>query len=481
MKNLNSKLLPYLVAVIIAITIGIQVFWNLEQYKTNKQRYINDIQIALDNSIEGYFAEISKTDLITFLDVDKDTTFSTNRVTNFIKKTKAIQSITIEEIETTESKENAKKDVISGIRSLEIYPETKVIYGKKALDSLGDLSLFLNKLSLSIARDSIDLTLLDSVLNKELSRKQLSIKYQIKEFKKDSLLQQYPEQIGALALNTITKSTLLKPGQKITLLFENASFLIFKRGLAGIFMSVFLAVAIISTLFYLIHIINKQKQLAEIKNDLISNITHEFKTPITTVVAAIEAIKDFNQENDKEKTNNYLNISQQQLVRLNTMVEKLLETATLDSDKLRLTKEKTDLIALLDNLVEKHKLVSPNKKIVFKSAISEWAIHVDVFHFENALNNILDNAVKYGGDTIEIQINKVLTKVDIDFIDNGRGISKTHADKIFEKFYRIPTGNRHDVKGFGIGLYYSKKIIEKHGGHLLLLPELKSTVFKIQL
>jgi two-component system phosphate regulon sensor histidine kinase PhoR len=479
MKKLNSKLLPYLIAVIIAATIGIQVFWNLEQYKTNKQRYINDVQIALDNSIEGYFSEISKTDLITFLDIDKDTTFSKNRATNFIKNTKATKNITIEQIETTESKENIKKDIISGMRSIKIYPETKIIYGKKALDSLGDLSLFLNKLSLSIARDSIDLTLLDSILNKELSRKQLSIKYQIKEFTKDSLLQQYPIEIGALALSTITKSTLLKPEQEITLLFENASFLIFKRGLAGIFMSVFLAIAIISTLFYLTHIIKKQKQLAEIKNDLISNITHEFKTPITTVATAIEAIRNFNQENDTEKTNNYLNISQQQLVKLNTMVEKLLETATLDSDKLLLTKEKTDLIPLLQNLIQKHELVSPNKKIVFKSSIAALALLVDPFHLENALNNILDNASKYGGDTIEIEINKVLDKVEIRFTDNGKGISKTHSEKIFEKFYRIPTGNRHDVKGFGIGLYYSKKIIEKHGGQVLLQSQPGLTVFKI--
>jgi two-component system phosphate regulon sensor histidine kinase PhoR len=365
------------------------------------------------------------------------------------------------------------------MRSIKIYPETKVIYGKKALDSLGDLSLFLNKLSLSIARDSIDLTLLDSILNKELSRKQLSIKYQIKEFTKDSLLQQYPIDIGALALSTITKSTLLKPEQEITLLFENASFLIFKRGLAGIFMSVFLAIAIISTLFYLTHIIKKQKQLAEIKNDLISNITHEFKTPITTVATAIEAIRDFNQENDTEKTNNYLNISQQQLVKLNTMVEKLLETAILDSDKLLLTKEKTDLIPLLQNLIQKHELVSPNKKIVFKSSIAALALQVDPFHLENALNNILDNALKYGGDTIEIEINKVLDKVEIRFTDDGKGISKTYSEKIFEKFYRIPTGNRHDVKGFGIGLYYSKKIIEKHGGQVLLQSQPGLTVFKI--
>jgi len=474
-------MLPYIIAITIAITIGIQIFWNLDQYKSNKLRYINDTQIALDNSIEAYFAEISKTDLVTFLDVDKDTTYSSDRASNFIEKNIKISNIKIDQIDISDSDIKSKQNAISEIKNAQIFPKTKVVYGQKALDSMGDLNSFLNKMTLSITRDSLDLVLLDSLLKDELIRKNMIINYQLVELKKDSLLQQLPLKPNQLALETFSKSTLLKPDQKIQLNFENASYLIFKRGMAGIILSLFLSIAIISTLFYLIRIIKSQKQLAEIKNDLINNITHEFKTPITTVATAIEAIRDFNKKNDKEKTNNYLNISQQQLVKLNTMVEKLLETATLDSDALMLTKEPTDLVDLLQNLVQKYTLVSLHKKIRFTSSSEKLVLNLDPFHFENALNNIVDNAIKYGGDTITIELNQVSNDTEIRFIDNGKGITKAHSEKIFDKFYRIPTGNRHDVKGFGIGLYYSKKIIEKHGGRLFLTSEPNATIFKIQI
>lgn len=481
MKKFSSKLLPYIIAITIAITIGIQIFWNFQNYQANKLRYINDVQIALDNSVEGYFAEISKTDLVTFLDVDKDTTYSSDRASSFIKKNNVIKKIAIENIETTESKDSVKKNIISGIKSARIFPKTKVVYGQKALDNMGDLSAFLNKMSISIARDSIKLILLDSILKTELERKQLMIAYQLSELKNDSLLQKYPLNKNNLKLTTASKSTLLRPNQQLFLNFENASLLIFKKGLASIIMSLFLAIAIICTLFYLIQIIKSQKQLAEIKNDLINNITHEFKTPITTVATAIEAIKNFNQKNDKEKTENYLNISQRQLEKLNTMVEKLLETATLDSDQLVLDKEKSDIIKLLQGLVAKHQLIASNKNFKFSSTTEKFECIVDSFHFENALNNIVDNAVKYGGSTIEVQVIQILNTTEIRIIDDGNGIPKKHLEKIFEKFYRIPKGNQHDVKGFGIGLYYSKKIIEKHGGHLLVTSEPSATIFKIQI
>ena len=104
---------------------------------------------------------------------------------------------------------------------------------------------------------------------------------------------------------------------------------------------------------------------------------------------------------------------------------------------------------------------------------------IDPFHFENALSNLVDNAIKYGGNNIKIDIHSNLTSVEIAVEDNGKGIDKNLQEKIFDKFYRIPKGNTHDVKGFGIGLYYSKKIIEKHKGLLNLESTKTKTTFKI--
>ena len=249
----------------------------------------------------------------------------------------------------------------------------------------------------------------------------------------------------------------------------------------GIFLSFLLALGVISSLFYLIKVINQQKQLAEIKNDLISNITHEFKTPITTISTAVEAMENFNATNDKEKTKKYLNISSVQLKKLHNMVEKLLETATLDSESLLLSKEKIYIVQLIEKLINKYNIISSDKQIRFSSNMENLFLEIDEFHFENAVSNLIDNAIKYGGNNIEIAVMSLLKTIEITIADNGEGIDKKEQEKIFDKFYRIPKGNIHDVKGFGIGLFYTKKIIEKHEGTITLISKPGHTVFKISL
>ncbi len=231
----------------------------------------------------------------------------------------------------------------------------------------------------------------------------------------------------------------------------------------------------------MLKIIQQQKELAAIKNDLISNITHEFKTPIATVSTAIEAIENFNVIDDKQKTQQYLAMSAVQLKKLHQMVEKLLETATLDSEQLMLKKETLDVVAMTEKLVNKYQLLSKNKTLIFSSNLQPIYLNIDVFHFENVISNLIDNAIKYGGSTIEIHINSILKSVEISIADDGDGIEKNQQEKVFDKFYRVPKGNTHDVKGFGIGLYYCKKIVEKHRGILVLSSNNNQTIFKITL
>jgi two-component system phosphate regulon sensor histidine kinase PhoR len=250
--------------------------------------------------------------------------------------------------------------------------------------------------------------------------------------------------------------------------------------LLGVFISLILVLAIIGCLFYLLKIIKHQKQLAEVKNDLISNITHEFKTPIATISVALESIKNFNAIKDKEKTKNYLEMSSNQLEKLNTMVEKLLETATLDSGNLELNKDQVDISHLLENLVSKYKIQDSKKEILLNKPKETIMASVDAFHLENAISNIIDNAIKYGGNKIAIVINQTAISFSVSVTDNGNSLDKNNKTQIFEKFYRIPKGNTHDVKGFGIGLYYSKKIVEKHDG-IITLDLDNNTTFKMSL
>ena len=218
--------------------------------------------------------------------------------------------------------------------------------------------------------------------------------------------------------------------------------------------------------------------MAELKNDLINNLTHEFKTPIATISTALEGIDKFNETNDLEKTRKYIGIGQDQLKKLDQMVEKLLETATLEKDEIILNKESVDVSALLRKMLDKYQMTNEKQ---FEAAIDAGVVtRVDPVHFDNAISNLIDNAVKYGGQKIKVTL-RAGQHIALEVTDNGPGMDKRHQDKVFEKFYRIPKGDQHDVKGYGIGLYYTQKIIEKHGGQITLTSKPGKTTFKITL
>ncbi len=224
---------------------------------------------------------------------------------------------------------------------------------------------------------------------------------------------------------------------------------------------------------YMLRTILKQKKLSEVKNDFINNMTHELKTPIATVSAAVEAMQNFNALNDQQKTQKYLSISRQELTRLSDLVEKVLHIAAEEKDDFELYREETDLNDLISHIITNHRLKA-NKKVDFTYTIlSDAMVKVDKTHLSNALNNLVDNAIKYSGEPAEItiQVSRLQDKLKIVVKDNGIGIPHNYQDSIFEKFFRVPTGNLHNVKGFGLGLSYVKKIVEKHGGFIRVKSE----------
>ena len=486
MKRENYRQLIYFIAATIAATIALQVYWNIKNYQANKQRLINEVQISLDNGIESYFADLAKTEVFAFVQGHADSLYSGNTRIS-MSSSSHLDSMFLEVEADTVNWVNSIHGFAHLIDSSEKHTRIRAIRNgsfstiseKNKMDSLTRLQGLANRIIVSITNDSLDFRRLDTLLGQELNRKNIAISYRIKHSRNDSVLGGFGgSNRPGLVLSTLSKSTYLPEDEKLELIFSNPSLTILKRSTTGILLSFVLSMSIIACLLYLLRIVNKQKQLAEIKNDLISNITHEFKTPITTVATALEGLKNFNEVNSKEKTLKYLDISQNQLQKLHLMVEKLLETATLDNDKILLHKEKTDLVILLKMLVEKFQMIS-DKSISYKNNTGALIKEVDPFHFENALANLLDNAVKYGGQQIEVHLNSLLNGIEITVADNGKGIDKTHREKIFEKFYRIPTGNIHDVKGFGIGLFYAKTIIEKHGGTLSLVSDSKNSIFRI--
>lgn len=513
----------YLIALTILTTIVVQFYWNYKNYQENKRQLVNEIQVSFDNAIEEYYADLAEEEFFSFISTTGkypnfkklDSLFPQKKQIKSVRKKTKNVDFSISEIKITDSSkqnsintdsifinltnkimidENIKWNdtLVKKVPFDSLAEEHKIIIkknnlndikvfkGKQASDSLRMIEK-LNPIIISFLNETVEYAQIDSLFKHQLNDKQINLKYGIRHYIDNHIEYNSNETIPEFDVVINSKSTFVKDFESLELAFINPVDEALKRSATGILLSFILALAVIASLFYLLRIINKQKELAEIKNDLISNITHEFKTPITTVSMALEAIENFNANNDQEKTKKYLSISSLQLKKLHQMVEKLLETATLDSEKLFLKKEPINLIELIDKLSQKHQLLATNKTIKFTTNVSEKILSVDAFYLENAVSNLIDNAVKYGGDIIEINCQSLLNNFEIQVADNGGGIDKVQKEKIFDKFYRVPKGNTHDVKGFGIGLYYTKKIIEKHHGKIELTATKNSSVFKITL
>lgn len=243
---------------------------------------------------------------------------------------------------------------------------------------------------------------------------------------------------------------------------------------------------IIFCFVYAIKVIIRQKNLSEVKNDFINNMTHEFKTPIATVSLAVEALQDPDLMNQDKFRKRYLSIIKEENKRLGSQVEKVLQAATLDKKDFKLKIETINLEELLHNAKQNFELQVENKggKILLETAIADPYLEADAFHLSHIINNLLDNANKYAKDEPLIKIKSwdQNGSVFVSIVDNGIGMSKEAQKKIFDKFYRVPTGNLHDVKGFGLGLAYVKTMLEAHQGEISVSSELgKGSTFTIKL
>lgn len=489
MKNQNRII--FFIGLIVIITIAIQFYWNHLQYKDNKQQVLNEIQTSLDNAIDTYYNELSK--MTSYKLVFHQDTTSTEIRVDYTEQNQSVIERDLIDNKFEYFPEYTKSNIIefdlyrkNAVRLIDSNKKLKfvsVFRGKKEIDSLKNIKFNDGILELggSTFHDSVYISKFQTMLNTELERKNFYFDYFL--IQKDSTRTSI-DSIGIsdrirFPFMAVSNSALLPKEGIMELYYPDVFWITLKKGATGILLSFILSGSVIFSLFYLLRIIRKQKQISEIKNDFISNITHELKTPIATVTSAVEGIRKFNINNDPEKTQKYLNISSQQLDKLKVLVEKIMETSVIESKDLILKKENIDLVSLINNIVEKHR-INTNKSITVHSNVDDFVYNADVFHFENALSNLIDNAIKYGGSEIDVRFVKDTNNMVIEVSDNGNGIQKEHQKLIFDKFYRIPNQDKHNVKGFGIGLYYTKNIIEKHSGAIVLKLS-ENTTFRIEL
>lgn len=220
-------------------------------------------------------------------------------------------------------------------------------------------------------------------------------------------------------------------------------------------------------LLSLLRIIRREKKLSAIKNDFISNISHELKTPIATVAAAVEALEGFDALQNPQRTKRYLQISRTELQRLADMVNKILNIARYERQEFELKPEPVNIDDIMEELIGKYSLWD-EKHISFQysNKAGTSTVTADQLHLYNVINNLVDNAVKYSGPqvTIDICFYREKQYYIVQVKDDGIGIAASDLPYIFDKFYRVPSGNIHKIKGHGLGLSYVKHIMEKQGG-----------------
>ena len=284
-------------------------------------------------------------------------------------------------------------------------------------------------------------------------------------------------------IKTSTYNLEVKTEQLI--LIKNWKNIVFKRMALLLIGSLLLFLFVIGLLYYSIKNLITQKKITEVKTDFINNITHELKTPLATLIIATKSLKNKNILEAPDAFRNTIEIVERQNNRLQKLIDQVL-TNSLSSNELVLSKEHIIDNEYFKNLISDFKLSVQHTDlhIINEVYTPEVMLRIDRFHFTTALLNILENAVKYGVEKVEVTLKTELKNGNycISISDNGEGISEKNQKHIFDKFYRVIDGNVHDVKGLGLGLYYTSQIINAHQGSINTESELKKgTTFYIKI
>jgi signal transduction histidine kinase len=353
--------------------------------------------------------------------------------------------------------------------------DIKSLYAKTLHNKTQIVENIVNKLIQSHLRinEKIDNKTLDRIIRAELLLKGLNIPYQyaVKDESGNIIFKSKNYFNYITSKNYIAR---LFPDD----IFDQPNFLILKFPTQKQFIihsmsfilisSISLTIIIIAIIAFALYIIVKQKRLSEIKTDFINNMTHEFKTPISTISLASQMLNDTSIPFESKNYEHLSKLILDESKRLGIQVEKVLHMAVFDRTELKLKLIDTNINELIDNILNNFNLQvkNTNGKIIKNLNAENPYIQIDEMHFTNVILNLLDNAIKYCTENPFINISTYNSSkgIIIEVKDNGVGISKENQKKVFEKFYRVHTGNIHNVKGFGLGLSYVKKITEAHRG-----------------
>lgn len=359
---------------------------------------------------------------------------------------------------------------------------------QRVIKKMFEKAKYVNEMMLQAFRDNVfedahnrfDVLFLDSVVRTELSDDKLPSNFQFMVTDSKGKAVKFPTNLENYSLDLDSSKcfkTQLFPsnmfGENLTLhvFFPTQKTILLREMWLPLLVNLTLVVMIIWALVFMFRTILTQKKLAEMKNDFISNMTHEFKTPISTISLACQAMGDPDMAGDStSQIKPYVKMIDDENKRLGLLVERILQSAILDKGDVNLNLEEILLNEIVHDIVHNanFRIQKNGGEIQLELASELIYIKADRLHTSNAISNLVDNAIKYseGEPSVKIQLLKKGGIIKISVTDKGPGIKKEHINKIFDKLYRIPTGNIHNVKGFGLGLSYVKAICKLHGWNI---------------
>ncbi len=522
MQNNIIRVLIVAIAVAVIALIGMQYYWVQSSVELRKEEFSRNVTDAL-KSVSDYLMRHEAASMIQaqeqnrylFIDdnaEDKinlaggDTNYEYMMVERYVQDGEQVQISISEEqdgIKISDTKETINKELPKfGIevdsevwsfgngggrayRGISLNKELETrIENKKAF--IGEIAKSLTRINFSEKlEERIDSLFLDSILHLALFERGVKTKFQFGVFDENGIFRFGNRSDASEKLKeSIYKTRLFKndlvgkPGY-LKVYFPKEKGFILKSTIFMLLTSLLVVLVIIYIFYWTVKAIIIQKKNSEIKNDFINNMTHELKTPISTISLAVEVLNDPAMSGNKNLLSRYLGMINEENKRLGMLVEEVLQSAALDRNAFKLKEEALNIALLVTEVVNKMDMKVKERQGRVEVDIDnsgDYNFTGDRVHLTNVLYNLMDNAIKYSRENPEISIEvlNVVNQIAIKVSDNGIGIAPEHSKKVFEKLYRVPTGNLHDVKGFGLGLNYVKTIVTRHNGSV----EVKSVLGK---
>lgn len=464
--------LALLMGVAILGITGFQLYWLKQNYAREKKTLIIKAEVAFRETILHLQVVKLKLDGLVWNGVDsakdkmKIVMHDENGEQVNVRFTPKDEIVSTINVIRTKLKDSLKM-------KMDIKPGMVISMNKTSVNSNGDSIKFDRQISGSSGRgdhifnllygvdslqDSLRITEIDSAYTKALRAEKLNIPFSIT--KSDSA-----DATDGPLFNQVTVGFAHPVTYKLQL--GNTFPYLLKQITQPILFSILLLGITILSFILLYRNLLKQQRLAVLKNEFISNITHELKTPIATVGVAIEALKNFNAIDNPQRTKEYLDISHNELQRLSLLVDKVLKLSMFEKKEVELKYEMVDLKEVVEEVTNSLRLqLEKNQARVTVTHEGNLMLQGDRLHLLSVIFNLLDNAIKYSKEepSIKIDLRETGNTVVLTVTDNGIGIPQEYKDKVFDKFFRIPHGDTHNAKGYGLGLSYVAQVIRKHNG-----------------